>query len=133
MTVEFMRALDRGDVFGICNDADDALVAPGTAADGAYLSIGIVLTDSAEVYGTFRAHDGVGKRGRVLVGKREKMKGETLGGFASNARKSREFFYQYFERVRKIAHVYPPDGCGLEGFIPSAALCAPRGQLPRPQ
>ena len=71
---------DGGDVGGLFDDADEALVAGGRGAVEAGVDVGDVVADGAEAERGFEGADGVGERGGVGVGRAQDVEGEALRG-----------------------------------------------------
>ncbi len=76
---------DGGDVGGLFDDADEAVVAGGGGAVGAGVDVGDVVADGAEAEVLFNLADRVGEGVSVFGGGAEDVKGEALGGFGADA------------------------------------------------
>ena len=75
-----MRPLERDDVDGLLDDADDRAVAPRIGADGAELVLGQVAAVAAEAHALLHLGDRVGERERLVLRHREQVERQALGG-----------------------------------------------------
>ncbi len=76
---------DGGDVGGLFEDAERALVADGAGAVGAGVDVGDVVAEGAEAELGAEFEDGFGEGAGVFVGGAEDVEGEALRGFGADA------------------------------------------------
>jgi hypothetical protein len=89
--------LDGGDVGGLLDDADEALVAGGAGAVGAGIDVCDVVAEGAEAEMLFDLADGVREGFGVLQRRTEDVKGEALRGLGADAGE----LAQLFDEVRR--------------------------------
>jgi hypothetical protein len=82
-----VRSLERHDVGRLFDHADKARVAPGVAADLAYLFFSEVEAARAEADALLGFLEGAGQRQNVLGGQTKQVKRQPLSRFLADARK----------------------------------------------
>ena len=85
-SIEVLSLFNGGDVGGLLDDADQALVAGGTSAVGARVDVGDVVAHRAEAQIRFDVAYGLREAFGVFIAGAEDVEGKTLRALGSNAR-----------------------------------------------
>ena len=94
---EFARALDRRDVFGILDDADDAEGAPRVATDAAPLLLGHVPADLAEAHLVAHLRQQLREVGDVETGRLQDVERDALCRLRPDAGEASELVDQVLD------------------------------------
>src|ERR1700722_18145710 len=103
-SVELPRLLDRLDVGGVLDDADQGLSARCASAVKARIAVRNVVTDGAFADFFLGLANGVGKRQGLSAVCTQQIKGQPLGGFLADARQPLQFVDQSRNGRSKISH-----------------------------
>jgi hypothetical protein len=108
-SVEVLGFVDGGDVGGLFDDANQALVAGCAGAVNAGIDVGDVVADGAETQIGFNVADGGRKSLGVVVTGAEDVEGETLRAFCAYAG-------ELFELIDEARHGFGKFRHGDEGI-----------------
>src|SRR5437870_12551958 len=100
------RLLDGGDVGGLFDHADQALVASGARAVGAGVNIGDVVADGAQPQTGLDIVNRAGESVGVVSSRAQNMKRQPLGRLAANAGKFLQLVNETGHRFSEARHGY---------------------------